>query len=141
MPSRLGAFTELQQLELDHNDITGTIPSEIGGDGNMMLGLMSLSQLEIHDNGIWGTIPTQVGLLTNLVELQMHDNYLSGKKRKQNDILIPQYQKGQDKEATTEFIFFDGVLLLLFLALTELMLFHSFFLIYCLFVQERYRMN
>ncbi|XVE60481.1 hypothetical protein DITRI_Ditri05aG0132400 [Diplodiscus trichospermus] len=56
---------------MDHNNINGTIPQQIGK-------LRSLSQLFLHENKLGGDIPSSIGNLSNLVNLYLCDNQLSG---------------------------------------------------------------
>ena len=58
-------------LKLSDNQLSGTIPSEIGS-------LINLDQLFLYANGLSGTIPTEIFSLTNLVWLYLFDNQLSG---------------------------------------------------------------
>ena len=59
------------RLELNENQLSGTIPGEIGN-------LTSLKYLWLHDNGLSGTIPAEIGNLTSLLELELSGNQLSG---------------------------------------------------------------
>ena len=58
-------------LSLEGNQLTGIIPSELGG-------LSNLEELSLHDNQLSGAIPSELGDLTNLTVLSLHDNQLSG---------------------------------------------------------------
>jgi hypothetical protein len=55
----------------DHNNITGTFPTEIG----KMPGLASFS---LTNTTIHGTIPSEIGLLTGLRRLWLYGNKLHG---------------------------------------------------------------
>ncbi|XP_008229398.1 PREDICTED: probable LRR receptor-like serine/threonine-protein kinase At4g08850 [Prunus mume] len=65
------SFPSLLSLNLSHNSISGTIPSEIGF-------LKSLQILDLSENNLNGSIPHEVGLLGNLTILSLHNNELSG---------------------------------------------------------------
>lgn len=58
-------------LQLESNELKGTIPAEIGD-------LTSLQTLSLHDNQLTGQIPKDVGRLTNLTRLFLSRNYLTG---------------------------------------------------------------
>jgi hypothetical protein len=55
----------------DHNNITGTFPTEIG----RMPGLASFS---MTNTTVHGTIPSEIGLLTGLRRLWLYGNNLHG---------------------------------------------------------------
>ena len=59
------------RLELDGNQLSGTIPGEIGN-------LTSLTGLELNGNQLSGTIPGEIGNLTSLTGLELNGNQLSG---------------------------------------------------------------
>ena len=59
------------ELRLDSNQLSGSIPEELGQ-------LSSLSMLWLHNNQLTGTIPTELGNLTNLRWLYLYNNELSG---------------------------------------------------------------
>ena len=71
IPSSLGGLTNLEWLRLGSNQLSGTIPSSLGG-------LTNLEQLYLDDNQLSGTIPSSLGGLTNLDELNLSYNQLSG---------------------------------------------------------------
>ena len=58
-------------LVLSNNNLTGTIPPEIGN-------LTQLSELWLYGNRLTGTIPEEIGNLTNLTVLNLGDNNFSG---------------------------------------------------------------
>jgi len=64
IPSEIGLLPSLKFLFLYGNQISGTIPSEIG----MMT---SLTDLLLSDNQISGTIPSEIGLLASLEQLDL----------------------------------------------------------------------
>lgn len=59
------------ELWLDDNDITGTIPTGIGG-------LTDLASLSLTDNDLYGEIPTEIGYLTDMEQMWLFGNWLSG---------------------------------------------------------------
>jgi Leucine-rich repeat (LRR) protein len=71
IPSEIGNLTNLERLYLYDNQLTGSIPPEIGN-------LTNLTYLNLHDNQLTGSIPSEIGNLTNLTYLSLHDNQLTG---------------------------------------------------------------
>ena len=71
IPAEIGSLTRLQDLSLQVNQLSGTIPAEIGN-------LTSLSWLELAANQLSGTIPVELGNLTRLEQLLLGFNQLSG---------------------------------------------------------------
>ncbi|NER18076.1 immunoglobulin domain-containing protein [Spongiivirga citrea] len=61
----------LEELTLDINRLTGTIPPEIAG-------LSNLTILSISGNNITGSIPDEIALLTNLTQLRLSNLNLTG---------------------------------------------------------------
>ena len=59
------------ELELDENNLSGTIPHEIGL-------LTNLTDLNLGWNLIVGTVPAEIGNLINLIYLSLHENNLQG---------------------------------------------------------------
>jgi hypothetical protein len=59
------------ELSLNYNDLTGTIPPEIGN-------LINLTKLEFVNNQLTGEIPPEIGNLTNLTRLNLSENQLTG---------------------------------------------------------------
>ncbi|MCB2197308.1 MAG: leucine-rich repeat domain-containing protein, partial [Bacteroidetes bacterium] len=59
------------ELNLTSNNLTGTIPPEIGD-------LLYLTKLELYYNNLEGEIPTEIGNLTNLTLMDLDGNQLSG---------------------------------------------------------------
>ena len=58
-PRHWGALRRLQRLDLSHNQLTGTIPSQLGS-------LPSLEVLLLDRNRLTGPIPSELGNLTSL---------------------------------------------------------------------------
>ncbi|MBO1351939.1 MAG: leucine-rich repeat domain-containing protein [Hormoscilla sp. GUM202] len=71
LPSELGSLSNLQTLDLEDNSLSGTIPSELGD-------LTNLLELDLEDSSLSGEIPSWLGSLTNLQILDLDDNSLSG---------------------------------------------------------------
>ena len=61
----------VQWLELSYNDLTGSIPPELGN-------LTNLEWLFLDSNDLTGSIPPALGNLTNLIGLSLSYNDLSG---------------------------------------------------------------
>ena len=59
------------ELNLDQNNLSGPIPSELGN-------LTALSVLNLGDNQLSGPIPAELGNLTGLVSFRLNINDLSG---------------------------------------------------------------
>ena len=71
IPSELGALSDLTELSLYNNQLSGSIPAELGN-------LANLKYLQLGGNQLSGTIPPQLGNLANLQSLQLAGNQLSG---------------------------------------------------------------
>ena len=72
IPEEVDHMTLLKELWMDENDdITGSIPSEVGNLGN-------LESLHLHETGISGSIPSELGDLSNLTRLRLNDTDISG---------------------------------------------------------------
>ncbi|MDO6461108.1 fibronectin type III domain-containing protein [Granulosicoccaceae sp. 1_MG-2023] len=63
--------TQVIKLELNNNNLQGSLPAAIGN-------LPYLQELLVSDNSISGSIPTEIGQLTSLTRLVMDDNMFSG---------------------------------------------------------------
>jgi hypothetical protein len=66
-----GNLTDLTQLLIRSNQLTGSIPTEFGN-------LTKLTLLWLHSNQLTGSIPTEFGNLTNLTQLLINSNQLIG---------------------------------------------------------------
>ena len=71
IPPEIGNLTNLTYLSLGWNNLTGSIPSEIGN-------LTNLTRLGLYINQLTGSIPSEIGNLTNLTRLYLDDNELTG---------------------------------------------------------------
>ncbi len=58
LPAEIGELTDLEELYLDGNDLSGALPAEIRK-------MSELKILDVHDNGLTG-IPAEIGQLKNL---------------------------------------------------------------------------
>ena len=71
IPSELGSLINLRTLWLSRNQLTGRIPAELGN-------LSNLQSLQFHNNQLTGEIPTEWGNLSNLQSLSLSSNQLTG---------------------------------------------------------------
>ena len=71
IPSELGYLSKLEILRLYENALAGHIPAELGN-------LDKLAYLDLRGNQLSGRIPHQLGNLSNLLLLDITDNELSG---------------------------------------------------------------
>jgi Leucine-rich repeat (LRR) protein len=71
IPSELGNLTNLGILSLGNNQLTGSIPIEL-------VNLTSLTQLRLFENQLTGGIPAELDKLTVLEELILDSNQLTG---------------------------------------------------------------
>jgi len=71
IPSELGNLTSLGYLYLYNNKLSSAIPSALGN-------LTSLQDLELEDNLLSGAIPSELGNLTSLQYILLSNNLLSG---------------------------------------------------------------
>ena len=71
IPAELGSLTNLTLLYLYDNQLIGEIPAELGS-------LINLETLGLSSNQLSGEIPAELGSLTNLETLRLFNNQLSG---------------------------------------------------------------
>ena len=71
IPAELGGLTSLQRLELARNTLSGEIPVELGDLANLEL-------LTLSSNMLTGGIPVELGNLANLEVLYLWGNQLDG---------------------------------------------------------------
>ena len=71
IPTQLNSLANLKELWLSENQLTGEIPPELGSLTNLMV-------LDLDDNDLTGTMPTQLGDLINLEGLHLTQNQLAG---------------------------------------------------------------
>ncbi len=71
IPTELGSMSKLKALYLGDNDLAGTIPTELGN-------MSDLLALFLYENSLTGTIPTELGDLSKLTGLRLDGNDLSG---------------------------------------------------------------
>jgi len=70
VPDYVFGMTELQELDLSNNQLTGALPAEIRH-------LKNLRILDVSGNKMTG-VPAEVGQLSELEELDLSDNELTG---------------------------------------------------------------
>ena len=66
-----GTPNRVTKVELDDEDLTGTVPTELGS-------LSELTHLDLSDNSLTGDIPRKLGRLDNLEEVRLSGNSLTG---------------------------------------------------------------
>ena len=71
IPAELGRLTNLEWLSLNRNQLSGSIPAELGQ-------LTNLKWLSLDRNQLSGSIPAELSQLTNLERLFLNHNQLSG---------------------------------------------------------------
>lgn len=71
LPLEIGNFSRLSSLQLDNNNISGNIPAEVGN-------LSELTILFLDNNDFTGTLPSSFGNLDQLEILYLDNNDLSG---------------------------------------------------------------
>ena len=71
IPSELGNLVNLQSLSLGFNQLSGNIPPDLGN-------LTNLQHLALNTNQLNGSIPSELGNLANLQFLSVAANQLSG---------------------------------------------------------------
>ena len=67
----VSALTELEFVDLQQSQITGSLPAELGA-------LKNLEALYLRGNNLTGHIPPRLGDLANLEELDLAENQLGG---------------------------------------------------------------
>ncbi|KAF7815677.1 MDIS1-interacting receptor like kinase 2-like [Senna tora] len=71
IPQEIGMLNNLQILNLSVNALSGRIPSSVGN-------LSKLQQLDLHSNNLNGSIPHQLGEISSLRIFRLWDNKLLG---------------------------------------------------------------
>merc|ERR1711862_124677 len=72
IPTELCELRKLRFLELQHNVLSGNIPSELAN----IIGFQN--QLDLSHNRLSGSLPTELGMLVELRGLRLDHNLLSG---------------------------------------------------------------
>lgn len=79
IPSEFGLLPGMENVYLEDNDLTGTIPVQVGGMIHRFL--PHLIHLSVDRNALTGRVPTELGLLVtngSLLTLKLANNSLSG---------------------------------------------------------------
>jgi Leucine-rich repeat (LRR) protein len=71
IPPEIGNLALLRTLALNSNQLTGPIPSELKN-------LSNLQEIDLVGNNLSGSIPTELGQLQNLINLWLSNNELTG---------------------------------------------------------------
>ena len=71
IPSEVGNLSSLIILDMDSNRLSGSMPSALGN-------LANLQKFDLSDNELDGPVPSQMGNLANLRILNLHTNQVSG---------------------------------------------------------------
>nr|KYP68672.1 putative receptor protein kinase TMK1 [Cajanus cajan] len=74
LPPNFNQLTELQNLGLQRNNLSGALPSPI----DVIASMTFLNQVWLHGNQFTGAIPQNIGNLTSLKELNLNSNQLVG---------------------------------------------------------------
>ncbi|KAI3676598.1 hypothetical protein L1987_86209 [Smallanthus sonchifolius] len=72
IPPELANITTLEKLDLEANYLSGTVPSQLGR-------LFNLKSLILSSNQFTGTLPAALGELRNLTNFRINDNNFSGR--------------------------------------------------------------
>jgi len=71
LPAELGDLTSLTTLWMYSNQLTGSIPPQIGN-------LTSLRDMQLNSNQLAGNLPSEMGNLSSLQDLRLFSNQLNG---------------------------------------------------------------
>jgi Leucine-rich repeat (LRR) protein len=71
IPSQLGNITHLEELKLYWNNLSGNIPSQLGF-------LSNLTYLDLGQNSLSGNIPSALGSLSSIEKIHLDSNQLDG---------------------------------------------------------------
>lgn len=80
----MGSLTNLEQLQLQHNAINGTLPPEWSN-------MTNIKNLYLYNYYISGSLPASWAVLPYLVEIQLYQNNLTGTLPKSWNVLPLQY--------------------------------------------------
>jgi len=65
-------MTNLDYLGLWKTNVTGTLPTELGN-------LVKLVKIYVYSTNVYGQIPTEIGRALRLDNLEIDQNYLTGR--------------------------------------------------------------
>jgi hypothetical protein len=71
IPTELGELSVLKKFQASNNELQGTIPSELGR-------LIDLSIVGLGNNQLEGSLPSELGQLTNVKAMGLEKNFLEG---------------------------------------------------------------
>jgi hypothetical protein len=71
IPPEIGNLTDLRSINLRQNNLEGSIPSQIGN-------LTKLESLDIYQNELTGELPPEMGNMTQLSFIKLSNNLLTG---------------------------------------------------------------
>ena len=71
IPTEIGLLTELASVSMTNSSLAGPIPSQMGN-------LLGLRRLWLYNNDLTGTIPASLDKLTDLEVLELHGNKIGG---------------------------------------------------------------
>ena len=71
IPPEIGNLDKLIYLSLSNNNLSGSLPTEIGN-------LTQLISLQLYQNNLSSSLPSSIGNLVNVTEFNIHDNQFSG---------------------------------------------------------------
>ncbi len=71
IPTEIGLMTELVSVSMTNATLSGSLPTELGN-------LVNLRRLWLYNNKLTGSIPPVLNQLTKLEVLELHQNQLGG---------------------------------------------------------------
>ena len=77
LPTQLGRLSNLVRFQMPHNSLQGTLPTELG-DINRPAFVKDLTEMLFADNSLSGTLPSELAAHTRLEAIDLRLNRLSG---------------------------------------------------------------